>query len=120
MPSNLYVGDRLSIGEVLLEATAPRIPCATLAAVIGDPAFGLQFRNAERPGVYFRVVSTGDLAVGDRVTLVPVAQKIVSIRDLFRFVYDRNPDRERVCSYLDAPVASRMRGKLESALNSSL
>jgi MOSC domain-containing protein YiiM len=119
MPSSLYVGDRLSIGEVVIEATAPRIPCATLAAVIGDPGFGLQFRDAERPGIYFRVISPGNISAGDRVRLIPVAKGVVTTRDLFRFVYERNPDPERLRSFLDAPVAFRMRGKLESKLDST-
>ena len=112
-------GDRLSIGEVVIEATAPRIPCGTLAAVIGDADFGLQFRDAERPGVYFRVISPGEISAGDRVRLIPVAKGIVTTQDLFRFVYERNPDPERLCSFLDAPVASRMRGKLASKLGST-
>jgi MOSC domain-containing protein YiiM len=119
MPSNLYVGDRLSIGEVVIEATAPRIPCATLAAVIGDADFGLKFRAAERPGTYFRVLSTGKISLGDPVFLSPAAHRVVSIRDLFRLAFERNPDPGRVRSFLDAPIASRMRGKLENALDAT-
>ena len=32
MPTDMNVGDRLLIGDVLLEATAPRIPCSTWVA----------------------------------------------------------------------------------------
>jgi MOSC domain-containing protein YiiM len=55
LPDNLCVGDRLLIGDVLLEATSARIPCGTLAAAMADSGFGMAFRRAERPGVYFRV-----------------------------------------------------------------
>ena len=52
----LHVGDRLQVGEILLEITAARIPCVTLAARMGDPQFVKVFRKAERPGVYCRVI----------------------------------------------------------------
>ena len=50
--ARLNVGDRLRIGAVVLEVTAPRIPCVTLATRMGDPAFVKRFRHAERPGLY--------------------------------------------------------------------
>ena len=56
LPGDLAVGDRLLIGDVVLEATAPRIPCDTLSAHMGDAGFGMAFRRAERPGSYFRVL----------------------------------------------------------------
>src|SRR5262245_53395610 len=44
--AQLNIGDRLRIGTALLEVTAPRIPCATLAARMGEPAFVKRFRQA--------------------------------------------------------------------------
>ena len=81
---------------------------------------GLGISDAERPGVYFRVISPGDISAGDRVRLIPVAKGIVTTQDLFHFVYERNPDPARLRSFLDAPVASRMRGQLESKLDSTV
>ena len=48
------IGDRLHIGEVILEVTAPRIPCDTFATRVGDPTFIERFRKAGRPGFYCR------------------------------------------------------------------
>ncbi|MEL7208340.1 MAG: MOSC domain-containing protein, partial [Actinomycetota bacterium] len=48
----IEVGDRFVVGDVLLEATAPRIPCATLSARVGDGDFKSRFADARRPGVY--------------------------------------------------------------------
>ena len=53
------IGDRLHIGSVILEVSAPRIPCSTLAARMGDPQFVKKYRQAERPGLYCRVISRG-------------------------------------------------------------
>ena len=63
------IGARLSIGGVLLEVTAPRIPCATFAAHMGDAGFVKVFRNMRRPGLYARVLKPGEVGVGDTVTV---------------------------------------------------
>ncbi len=39
------IGDRLRMGSVILEVTAPRIPCSTLATRMGDPQFVKKFRE---------------------------------------------------------------------------
>ena len=116
MPTDMRVGDRLLIGEVVLEATAPRIPCDTLATRMGDRSFGLQFRDAERPGIYFRVLNEGQIQVGDPVTLVESADHDVTILDLFRFKYRRDHDPATLKRYLNAPIAERMRADIESML----
>ncbi|MFN8418216.1 MAG: MOSC domain-containing protein [Anaerolineae bacterium] len=38
---------------------------------MGDPQFVKRFKEAERPGVYCRVISEGKVSAGDSVTLKP-------------------------------------------------
>ena len=64
---DILVGDRFAIGQVLLEVTAPRIPCATFAERMGDPGFARRFQKAGRPGFYCRVLSEGSVRAGDPV-----------------------------------------------------
>jgi len=116
LPSDLNVGDRLLIGDVLLEATAPRIPCNTLAAQMQDHAFGVAFRRAERPGIYFRVLNEGEVGVGDGVTFVENPAPKVTVLDLYRFAFDLRPKRADLERFLEAPLAERMRANIESKL----
>ena len=116
MPTDMRVGDRLLIGEVVLEATAPRIPCDTFATRMEDPGFGLRFRDAERPGIYFRVLNEGEIAVGDPVTFVESADHEVTILDLFRFKYRLRHEAEELRRLLEAPIAERMRAQIEDQL----
>ena len=116
MPSDMRIGDRLLIGEVVLEATAPRIPCSTFATRMQDSGFGLKFRDAERPGIYFRVLNEGDVEAGDAVTLVESRDQDVTVLDLFRFKYRQRHDADELRRYLGAPLAQRMRADVEARL----
>ena len=116
LPSNLHIGDRLLIGEVVLEATAPRIPCDTLSTRMQDKGFGLAFRQAERPGIYFRVLNEGQIQVGDSVTLVETDTCDVTIIDLFRHKYRLRHDPDELRRYLESPLASRFRAAVEAEL----
>jgi MOSC domain-containing protein YiiM len=64
------VGERWAIGTVLLEATAPRIPCWKLAMRMEDPGFIKRFARAGRPGAYFRIIEEGELGAGDAIEVV--------------------------------------------------
>jgi MOSC domain-containing protein YiiM len=116
LPSDMNVGDRLLIRDVLLEATAPRIPCNTLAAQMQDSGFGMAFRRAERPGIYFRVLNEGEVAAGDAVTYIENPAPVVSILALYRLAFDLSPDPGALERYLDAPLAVRMRATVEEKL----
>ncbi len=118
LPENLFVGDRLLIGDVLLEATSARIPCGTLAAAMADTEFGLAFRRAERPGIYFRVLNPGLLSSGDPVTVIETEEGSVSVLDLFRFAYQTTHDEAELRRFLEAPIAERVRAHVTSALES--
>ena len=117
LPTDMNIGDRLLIGDVLLEATAPRIPCSTLAAQMQDSGFGMAFRKAERPGIYFRVLNEGEVTAGDAVTYIENPAPVVSILALYRLAYDLRPDPDALERYLEAPLAERMRVTIEEKLS---
>lgn len=105
----LSIGDRLHAAEVILEVTAPRIPCATLAARMGDPQFVKRFRQAERPGVYCRVIREGALRAGETVRYEPYTGDTIGVVEMFRDFYDREWDEARLRRHLAAPIAIRDR-----------
>jgi MOSC domain-containing protein YiiM len=116
MPSDMRIGDRLLIGAVVLEATAPRIPCGTFSMRMEDSGWGIAFRDAERPGIYFRVLNEGEIEVGDAVTYLENAETDVTAVELFRLKYRRNVDAAELRRFLDAPLAQRMRAEIENKL----
>lgn len=119
LPGDLVIGDRLLVGDAVLEATSARIPCGTLAMRVQDSGFGMAFRKAERPGIYFRVLNPGTVAAGDAVELVECGANTVTVLDLFRFAFETSHDVETLKRMLDAPIAERIRPKVEAALDAS-
>ena len=118
--ASLQIGDRLHVGSVLLEVTAPRIPCVTLAARMEDPAFAKRFRQAERPGVYCRVLQEGHVQVGDEVTLRPYEGETVGALELFQDFFKLHRDEATLRRHLTAPIAVRDRVTKEAELQKLL
>jgi MOSC domain-containing protein YiiM len=105
------IGDQLQVGEVVLEVTAPRIPCATLAVRMGDPHFVKRFRQAERPGLYCRVIQPGVVRAGDPValTLAQSGPDAVTVLEMFRSWYKRGGTEAEIRRMLNAPIDIRAR-----------
>lgn len=114
--AKFFVGDRLKIGDAVLEITAPRIPCVTLAARMGDPMFVKRFRHAERPGLYCRVIQEGPVQAGMPVSVEPYSGETVSILEMFREFYEPRLDEATLRRYLAAPIAIRDRVEKEEKL----
>jgi MOSC domain-containing protein YiiM len=118
--ADFSIGDRLHIGSVILEVTAPRIPCVTLAVRMGDPTFVKQFRYAERPGLYCRVIQAGSVQVGDPVRIERYTGETITAREMFRNFYAPDQSEANLRRYLAAPIAIRDRVEKEAQLQKVL
>ena len=114
--AGFMIGDRLIIGEVTLEVSAPRIPCATLAARMADPLFVKRYRDAERPGLYCRVIRAGFVSAGETVTIQKYLGEQVSILEIYRGYYEKDQGEAAIRRQMQAPVAVRVRLELEEKL----
>jgi MOSC domain-containing protein YiiM len=114
------IGDRWHIGSVILEVTAPRVPCVTLAARMGDPSFVRRFREAERPGLYCRVIQEGSVQVGDPVTWECYSGETIGAIELFRDFYAPHLDEATLRRHLAAPIGVRDRIEKEAQLGELL
>jgi len=107
--ATLCAGDRLKFGNVTLEITAPRVPCNTFAAKMGDPAFVKRFRDAGRPGAYARVIAQGQAEAGQAIAYLPAENRRMSLGAQFALHFEKRPTREQVETVLSLPVAIRER-----------
>lgn len=111
----ICVGDRLHIGDVVLEVTSPRIPCVTLDARMGRQGFANTFLKAHRPGPYFRVIQDAEVSAGMPVTVVSfkgVRKRLLDWPGLFGPPLRTQDD---IDSWLAVPVHHKMRRQLEEA-----
>lgn len=114
---SINVGDQFQIGDVRLEATAPRIPCATLGRRMQNPSFPVTFRKSQRCGFYCRVLHEGSLMSPLAVQHKPsLGDDPLSIVDMFELYYDPSPTRGKLEHALNAPIASRDRGRFVAKL----
>jgi MOSC domain-containing protein YiiM len=114
--AHLCIGDRLHIGSVILEVTAPRIPCVTLARRMNDPTFVKRFRAAERPGIYCRVLQKGYVQAGDVVRHELYQGERVEAIELFRAFFASKRSEAMLRRHLAAPIAIRDRVEKEHQL----
>jgi MOSC domain-containing protein YiiM len=112
------IGDYLHVDGVTLQVSAPRIPCSTFAARMGDPLWVRKFRRAERPGLYCRVIQEGYIQKGDAVSVETYTGATISILEMFREYYNRDKSEELLRRHLNAPIAVRARRDLEDELQS--
>ena len=74
-------------GAVLVQVTAPRIPCVTFQAWLDEPQWVRRFAAARRPGAYLRVLQPGTVAAGDPVEVVSRPAEAVTIAESMAAYY---------------------------------
>lgn len=101
-PNQARIGERWRIGtELEVEVTAPRIPCATLAAAWDEPSSLIdRFLRAGRPGTYLRVVTPGRVAADDPVDLIAPAIDAPTVAEVSRIL---SRERHRAAELRDVP-----------------
>jgi MOSC domain-containing protein YiiM len=83
--SGALIGERWRIGpDLILEASAPRIPCGTFQGWLAQAGWIKRFTLAAMPGAYFRVVEPGEIQAGDPIEIVHRPDHDVSIAMSFR------------------------------------
>lgn len=66
----LCIGDILRLGTAEVQVSQGRQPCWKLNAHTGESRMALLFQETGRTGWYYRVLATGHVAPGDRITLL--------------------------------------------------
>jgi MOSC domain-containing protein YiiM len=76
LEQDLWVGDRLQAGALLLEVTEPRQPCYKFGARMGYPHAVKQMLQSGYSGVYLKVVQPADVEAGMVLQLIPGPREV--------------------------------------------
>jgi MOSC domain-containing protein YiiM len=85
--SAALIGETWRLGGVVVQVTAPRIPCVTFKSWLGESGWVKRFAAAGRPGAYLRVLTPGVLQAGDELTVVASPSQAVTIAESMRAYY---------------------------------
>jgi MOSC domain-containing protein YiiM len=78
------IGETWRIGTVLLQVSAPRIPCVVFQNWLGEPQWVKRFTAEAKPGAYLRVLEAGELGAGDPIVVEHRPDHDVTIGLTFR------------------------------------
>jgi MOSC domain-containing protein YiiM len=98
--SAALIGETWRMGEVVVQLTAPRIPCQTFKAWMGEERWVRRFAAAGRPGVYLRVLAEGEITAGDPIEVLARPEQRVTVAQSMRAYYG---DAELMRALLTVP-----------------
>lgn len=79
----ITVGSTYRIGECIIEVTKPRQPCSKLGIKFGTQKIIKQFWNTSFSGIYFKVLKTGFVKVGDTLELIQKQKNTLTIAEVY-------------------------------------
>lgn len=113
--NNAVIGETWRFGGVVVQVTAPRIPCVVFRNWMDQAGWIKAFREYGRPGPYLRVCQPGMLRAGDPIQLLSRPQDSVTVTGAMEAFYLRDVDVIRRMT--DVPGhSSRWDGMAESWL----
>ncbi len=81
--NDVSVGDRFQIGEVVAEATFPRIPCSKVNIRMQHPQGQKAMIDVKRSGVYLRIIKPGFIRPTDKFECISKAKVPFSIGSVY-------------------------------------
>jgi MOSC domain-containing protein YiiM len=105
--TSVNIGDRFRIGTAELMVTQPRFPCYKLNLKFGRDDMVKRFLNSRLSGIYFSVITEGEVGVGDPIELVSRDGNNITVADIIQiYVREANEDLVRRAVRVPALAAS--------------
>lgn len=108
-------GDRFTTGDLVMEVTAPRMPCRILCERMDDPCFSKMYINAARPGFYCRIIKPGRIAAGALVRYEAFAGERILMPEMMVH-YGKKASPDLIERYRSVPVHYKLRASLSDGV----
>jgi|SRR5579875_1952939 len=86
------IGETWRFGRVVVQVTAPRIPCVVFRNWMDEPGWIKTFRASGRPGPYLRVCQPGMLRAGDPIERLSRPEGSITVAEAMEAFYRRDVD----------------------------
>ena len=94
--NKLFIGDVLQIGNATVQITQPRQPCYKMGIKFNDQKIVQEFRSANCPGIYVRVLKEGYVSKNDKLIVTDSPDKSISVNAIYSLLYSTNPNKKFV------------------------
>lgn len=81
--TKIHVGSIYQLGDTKIEVTKPRQPCMKLGMRFNNQKIVKDFWHSTKSGVYFKILETGYVAVGDELILLEKKSENSTIADIY-------------------------------------
>jgi len=98
--TEVCIGNIYQVGEAIVQVTQPRQPCFKLGIRFGDQKVVDDFWNLPFPGVYVRVLQSGNVKKGDELELIDRNADGLSISRIFSIFRSASIDLELILKAL--------------------
>ena len=90
--SELKIGDVFQIGSATIQISQPRQPCYKMGIKFNDQNIVKQFRLANNPGIYVRILNEGFVTKNDKLVLINSNKKAQTVAEIYRIIYHNKPE----------------------------
>jgi len=94
--NKIMIGDIYRIGGATVQVTQPRQPCFKLGIVFNTQKILKEFINSNYPGIYLKVLEGNTVSAGDSMDLIERQHNSMSVSEIYRLLYDKNPNQEDI------------------------
>ncbi|WP_256789332.1 MOSC domain-containing protein [Frankia sp. AvcI1] len=109
------IGEIWAVGSAVVQVTAPRTPCRVFAGFWDVPDLVARFSRRGTPGAYLRVLTVGEVAAGDPVTVLHRPDHGITVGQVFRAVMtdpDELPALGGITDLLPEDIRHRVQRRL--------
>ena len=87
--SQIKIGDIYKLGDAIVQISQPRQPCNKFAGKFQSTSLIKEFIEFDHPGIYMRVLQTGNVKVGDEMVLDLRNEKALTVQQIFQLLYSK-------------------------------
>lgn len=111
----VYIGDQFRIGSAVLQVTQPRMPCYKLGIRFQRADMVKRFWQSGYSGIYFSIVTEGDLAAGDPIERVAHDDDGISVSDVVRLYRGEETSDDLYERALRAPLSGSWKQEMRES-----